>query len=124
MSNKAQLRHLICLLDDDHEDIQAALKTEFNKFDGDVSDHIASLGIDISPADQSKLSELLLPGRRTKLSEEWSVPENLNEDWDSFEHLLRILCDYMHDGISLRSSLNDAIKKITIQSRTQTYATP
>ena len=109
MAEASQLPYLIKLLDDESEATQSALKKEFEKFQGDVSDDLASLAIDLSPEDRYRVSQLLHPCRREKLTQQWAVPDNLDDDWETFEHLLRLLCDYMHDGISLRSSLNDSL---------------
>ena len=107
MADHSQLPFLIKLLDDESEGTQTALQTAFEKFKGDISDGVASLAIDLSPEDRFKISALLHSGRRARLAQEWLVPSHLDDDWESFEHLLRILCDFMHDGIALRSSLSD-----------------
>lgn len=109
MANRAQLPYLIQLLDDDSEATRAALTKQFSHFGGDISDDIASLQVDLSPDDRFRLSGMLHPARRTTLIHEWIVPANLNDDWQSFEHLLRLLCDFMHDGITLRPSLIDSL---------------
>ena len=109
MAGTSQLPFLLKLLDDDTEGTQEALAEEFSKFEGDISDDLASLAIDLSPEDRFRLTQLLHPGRRDNLINDWVVPANLDDDWENFEHLLRTLCDYMHDGITLRPSLHDAI---------------
>ena len=109
MADTTQLPFLLKLLDDDTEGTQEAIAKEFAKFEGDVSDDLASLAIDLSPEDKYRVSELLHPGRRENLTHEWIVPHNLDDDWESFEHLLRLLCDYMHDGITIRPSLHDSL---------------
>lgn len=109
MADLSQLPHLLKLLDDDSAEIQSALETQFREFKGDISDDIASLGIDLAPDDRLKLSRYLLPARRETLRNDWVVPLNLDDDWDCFEHLMRVLCDFMHDGITLRASLHDSL---------------
>jgi len=51
--------------------------------------------------------------RRAKLINEWQIPSGgaaaISEDRDSFEHHLRIISEFLHDGISLRPSLSDTI---------------
>ena len=71
MAHASQLPYLIKLLDDESEETQCALKKEFEKFQGDVSDDIASLAIDISPEDRYRISQLLHPCRRDKLAQQW-----------------------------------------------------
>lgn len=109
MGDNSQLPYLIKLLDDESTEIQSALASQFKQFDGDISDEIASLGIDLAPEDRIKLSGYLMPSRRDRLRHDWVVPNNLDDDWDCFEHLLRVLCDFMHDGITLRASLHDSL---------------
>src|SRR5690606_3538983 len=47
------------------------------------------------------------------LEREWVAPtggaQALAEDWDSFEALLRSLSDFLHDGVTLRQPLSDAL---------------
>ncbi|OYV00049.1 MAG: hypothetical protein CFE26_24590, partial [Verrucomicrobiales bacterium VVV1] len=75
---------------------------------GDLSELIADLGWDSNEADRALLSELLHPARAGTLRREWIVPGALGDDWDSLEHLLRLISDFLHDGVSLRQSLPDA----------------
>lgn len=114
MLSEKQLPHLIKLLDDTEPVTQAALKETFANSTGDISNELAALAIDLSPKDQAKISQLLLPARRSKLTSEWEIPVSgviaLSEDWDKFEHHLRIISDFLHDGISLRPSLPDVIE--------------
>jgi regulator of sirC expression with transglutaminase-like and TPR domain len=63
---------------------------------------------------------MLLPPRRETLAREWVVPTGgaaaLEEDWESFEALLRTLSDFLHDGISLRQPLSDALDLLAEES--------
>jgi regulator of sirC expression with transglutaminase-like and TPR domain len=56
---------------------------------------------------------MLSPPRRRNLERDWIAPTGgaraLQEDWESFEALLRLLSDFLHDGISLRQPLSDAL---------------
>lgn len=107
------LPHMLKLLDDDEPNTQSALQTAFLNTSGDLSDDIAALGVDLSPKDQSSLEKYLQPARRIRLTEEWRSPANgvagLDEDWEEFEHLLRLISDYLHNGVSLRPSLSDSL---------------
>ena len=113
MLNEDQLPHMLKLLDDDEPAIQEALREEFSDTSGDISSELAALAIDLNPADQRRLSLLLLPGRRDTLIQEWRIPQGgadaLDEDWESFEDMLRLISDYLHDGVSLRPSLPDIL---------------
>lgn len=121
MLSEKQLPHLIKLLDDTEPATQAALKQTFADSSGDISNELAALAIDLSPQDQTKISNLLLPARRAKLIAEWETPVSgaiaLSEDWDKFEHHLRIISDFLHDGISLRPSLSDVIDLLTQEAQ-------
>ena len=115
MISEQNLPHLIKLLDDKEPATQQALKQEFAHSSGDISNEMAALAlaIDLRPQDKAKLSRLLQPARATTLQLEWQIPEGgaaaISDDWDSFEHHLRIISDYLHDGISLRPPLPDMI---------------
>ncbi|MEO1857787.1 MAG: transglutaminase-like domain-containing protein [Rubritalea sp.] len=107
---------MLKLLDDDEPAIQEALREEFSDTSGDLSNELAALAIDLKPADQRRLSLLLLPSRRETLIQEWRIPQGgadaLDEDWESFENLLHLISDYLHDGVTLRPSLPDMLDMI------------
>lgn len=109
MVNKEQLPHMLKLLDDDEPAIQEALRKEFSDTSGDLNNELAALAIDLKPSDHKRLSLLLLPGRRKTLIQEWHVPQGgasaLNEDWDTFEDMLRLISNFLHDGVTLRPAL-------------------
>lgn len=104
---------LVSLLDDEDSVVHAALKERFADTTGDLSHQIAALGIDIAPADRRLLSQYLGPARRRILKAEWSVPSSglwvPSDDWDSFEHLLGLVSDFLHDGVELRPTLMDQL---------------
>ena len=119
MITETKLPYLLKLLDDQEPVTQAALKSEFANSSGDLSHELTALGseIDLSPKDKAKLSNLLLPARRDTLISEWQIPAGgqaaMAEDWDSFEYHLRLISDYLHDGISLRPTLSDTLDILT-----------
>ena len=119
MINEKKLPYLLKLLDDQEPSTQAALESQFADSSGDLSHELTALGanIDLSPKDKAKLSKLLLPARRLTLTNEWQIPAGgqavMAEDWDSFEYHLRLLSDYLHDGISLRPKLSDKLDILT-----------
>lgn len=113
MVNEEQLPYMLQLLDDDEPAIQDALRHEFSETSGDLSNEIAALAIDLNPTDQKRLSKMLLPGRRETLLQEWQIPQAgaaaLDDDWDTFEDRLRLISDFLHDGVTLRPALPDIL---------------
>lgn len=111
-----ELPYLLRLLDDDQPDVRAVVSSKLADYGGDLSDQIAGLGIDLSPNDRTMLSELLRPARRQALRDAWFTPSKAlleaDGDWDLFEALLRMISDYLHDGISLRASMSDGLDQL------------
>lgn len=118
-----QLPYLLKLLDDDEPATRDALKQEFADTSGDISHELAALAIDLPIQDQQKLSQLLLPGRRETLTNEWQVPcggaDAIAEDWESFEALLRLISDFLHDGVTLRPSLSDLLDSLAEEAASE-----
>ncbi len=116
MITEQQLPHLIKLLDDSDPAIQKALQQEFEHCSGDLSHLLAANAIDIPAKDQETLSKLLMPSKRHTLLNEWQIPAKgvaaISDDWEKFEHHLRLISDFLHDGITLRPSLPDIIDMI------------
>jgi regulator of sirC expression with transglutaminase-like and TPR domain len=114
-SDKASERlvSLLKLLDDDTPAVRIAVREALRDYEGDVSEELASLNVQLSEADQALLSSLLMTDRRERLRREWVVPEAgadaVADDWEHFEALLRQLSDYLHDGVTLRQPLGDAL---------------
>ncbi|BCX49142.1 hypothetical protein HAHE_30500 [Haloferula helveola] len=104
---------LLRLLDDETPEVRESLEEAFAPFGGDVSELLGDSPVRLSDQELETLSELLLPARRRRLRREWIVPvaglPALEEDWDRFESMLRMLSDYLHDGVALRQPLGDAI---------------
>jgi len=113
MDPLVELPHLLRLLDDDDPAVREPVALRLRDFAGDLSEPIAALGIDLSAAEQEMLGDLLRPARRRELASEWVVPSGgwpaLADDWDRVEALLRMVADFLHDGVSLRPSLHDAL---------------
>ena len=105
------LRTLLRLIDDETPEVRASVAEAIEAFEGDVSEILPEPLED--PQASLTLSRLLLPARRRRLRREWVVPaagaHALVDDWERFESLLRILSDFLHDGLSLRQPLGDAI---------------
>jgi regulator of sirC expression with transglutaminase-like and TPR domain len=108
-----RLALLLRLLDDDSPPVRASVETALSAFDGDVSELLVELHADLGEAELELLSLMLLPARRERLRREWVVPaggaEAVQDDWDQLEALLRSLSDYLHDGVTMRQPLGDAL---------------
>ncbi|MFC5051695.1 transglutaminase-like domain-containing protein [Rubritalea spongiae] len=113
MVDEQQLPYMLQLLDDEEPAIQDALRHEFSTTSGDLSNEIAALAMDLKPTDLKRLSQMLLPGRRDTLLQEWQIPQGgaaaLDDDWDTFEDMLRLISDFLHDGVTLRPALPDTL---------------
>jgi hypothetical protein len=108
-----ELEALVRLLDDDTPEVRAGVAARLAACAGDLSEWLASRKEPLPPKDLATLSLLLEPSRRETLAREWQAPGGgagaLDEDWDGFEAMLRLLSDFLHDGVTLRQPLSDAL---------------
>jgi hypothetical protein len=108
-----ELDALIRLLDDETPEVRARVTERIGQCSGDLSEWLSSRPYQLSRREQALLARMLLPSRRNALMRDWIMPSGgasaLQEDWESFEALLRILSDFLHDGITLRQPLSDAL---------------
>lgn len=108
-----RLSVLLRLLDDDSPPVRASVEAALSAFGGDVSELLGGLDAVLGEAELELLSLMLLPARRERLRREWVVPAGgaaaVHDDWEQFEALLRTLSDYLHDGVTLRQPLADAL---------------
>lgn len=109
-----ELEALVSLLDDETPEVRAQVAERIADVrSGDLSEWLASRQTPITAADELLLSEMLGAARRSQLRREWVVPSGggaaLAEDWERMEALLRALSDSLHDGVTLRQPLSDAI---------------
>ena len=108
-----ELDALVRLLDDETPEVRQRVAARLGETNGDVSEWLASRPKELSRGEKTLLAQMLSPGRRKALVRDWIVPSGgsgrLREDWDSFEALLRSLSDFLHDGITLRQPLSDAL---------------
>jgi len=127
MATKSQLPHLIKLLDDHDPIVQAAVQAELWKSDGDVSAELRELGLELSSSEEKNLSRAIAPARRARLERDWFVPENALKsaegDWDTFEAILQLISDFMHDGVHSRKLLSDTLDDIAADIQDK-YAEP
>ena len=108
-----ELDALLRLLDDETPAVRERVAQRLALCGGDISEWLATRSRQLSKPEKVLLAEMLSPPRREILIREWIVPTGgavaLREDWESLEALLRTLSDFLHDGISLRQPLSDAL---------------
>ncbi len=108
-----ELDALVRLLDDETPEVRQRVAERFAESNGDLSEWLAARPQELTRREKTLLEQMLSPGRRKSLVRDWIVPSGgggrLREDWDSFEALLRTLSDFLHDGITLRQPLSDAL---------------
>ena len=108
-----ELDALLRLLDDETPEVRERVASRFALCGGDLSEWLASRPRSLTKQETSLLTEMLRPPRRELLEREWIAPSGgaaaLQEDWETFEALLRALSDFLHDGITLRQPLSDAL---------------
>jgi Transglutaminase-like superfamily len=108
-----ELEALLRLLDDETPSVRERVAARLALCGGDISEWLATQSRALSKQEQRLLAEMLSPPRREILAREWIAPTGggaaLQEDWESFEALLRTVSDFLHDGISLRQPLSDAL---------------
>ena len=109
----AELDALIRLLDDETPEVRRRVAERIARFGGDLSEWLAGCPVKPGAAELALLSEWLRPSRRAALERDWQVPSGgagaLGEDWDALEALLRVISDFLHDGITVRQPLSDAL---------------
>lgn len=108
-----ELAALLRLLDDETPEVRSVVTGRLSEVGGDISEILPEMASDLNGAEKRILIDLLLPARRRILREEWITPgfgsAALGGDWELFESQLRLLSDFLHDGISLRMPLSDAL---------------
>jgi len=108
-----ELSALLRLLDDPTPDVRSRVAERFSLCNGDISEWLATQPQKLSSIETELLLDMLRPARRENLTREWIAPTGgaaaLAEDWEALEALLRTLSDFLHDGITLRQPLGDAL---------------
>ena len=117
MDDPAQFGALLSLLDDQDEEVQKALKKALSSYQGDASDDLAALGVPLRGQKVQLLSDSLHAGRQKLLREQWAIPAHAlrspDGDFEHLESLLRLISDFLHDGVTLRPSLSDELDLLT-----------
>jgi hypothetical protein len=108
-----ELEALIRLLDDDTPEVRRRVAERIARCGGDLSDWLAGSPLVLGAVEKRLLAELLRPGRRSALRRDWQSPcggaNAMHDDWDQLEAMLRVISDFLHDGISIRQPLPDAL---------------
>jgi len=108
-----KITSLLTLLDDDTEEVRSGVQDALLRFQGDATDELAAAGLRLKAKEAKLLSQSLHPGRRSVLQQEWAYPAHqldaTDGDWETFEALLRLISDFLHDGVTMRQSLSDEL---------------
>jgi hypothetical protein len=108
-----ELESLVRLLDDETPEVRQGVAARLAQFGGDVSEWLAERKVKLAERERGLLSEMLGAARRAELEREWLAPsggaEAMGEDWEGFEAMLRLVSDFLHDGVSIRQPLSDAL---------------
>ncbi len=111
--NPKELAALLRLLDDDTPEVRSVVIDRLSEVGGDISEILPDMAGGLKDPEKRILANLLLPARRRILREEWLTPgfgsSAFGGDWELFESHLRLLSDFLHDGVSLRQPLSDAL---------------
>jgi regulator of sirC expression with transglutaminase-like and TPR domain len=122
-----ELDALLRLLDDEAPEVRTRVAERLALCGGDISEWLATRQRALNPTEKSVLVDLLGTARRKTLEREWLMPTGgaaaLSEDWESFEALLRVLSDFLHDGITVRQPLSDALDLLAEEAEENGVAT-
>ena len=122
-----ELSALLRLLDDETPEVRSRVAGRLALCGGDLSEFLSTHPRGLSASERDVLVELLRPARRKALERDWLVPTGgaaaLREDWDAFEALLRTISDFLHDGITIRQPLSDALDLLAEEAEERGVAT-
>lgn len=108
-----ELAALLRLLDDETPEVRSVVVDKLSHVGGDLSEILPDVAAHLNTKELDILEDILQTVRRKTLREEWLTPRfgsaALEDDWELFESQLRLLSDFLHDGISLRQPLSDAL---------------
>lgn len=108
-----ELSALLRLLDDETPEVRSVVVEKLSEAGGDLSEILPDAAKSLNADERNILVDILSPVRREVLRDEWLTPRfgsaALEDDWELFESQLRLLSDFLHDGISLRQPLSDAL---------------
>mgnify|MGYP002630816868 CR=1 FL=1 len=123
-----ELAALLRLLDDDTPEVRSVVADRLAEVGGDISEILPDMASGLNDPEKRLLAGLLLPARRRILRDEWLTPgfgsAALGGDWELFESQLRLLSDFLHDGISLRQPLSDALDLLAEEAQENGVTSP
>ena len=123
-----ELAALLRMLDDDTPEVRTVVTDRLAEVGGDISEILPDMAGGLNDSEKRLLAGLLLPARRRILREEWLTPgfgsAALGGDWELFESQLRLLSDFLHDGISLRQPLSDALDLLAEEAQESGASSP
>ena len=113
LPDNRELAALLRLLDDETPEVRRVVVDKLSHVGGDLSEILPDVAADLNDRELDILQDILQTVRRRTLREDWLTPRfgcaALEDDWELFESQLRLLSDFLHDGISLRQPLSDAL---------------
>ncbi|MGA0845808.1 MAG: transglutaminase family protein [Luteolibacter sp.] len=116
MPSNGELNALIRLLDDENPDVRGPVESRLVSLGPDLSHQLAESSLELSAPMRSRLTKQLRPAPRERLRSEWLAPAGgataMIDDWDQLEAMLRWISDFLHDGISVRLPLSDALDRL------------
>jgi hypothetical protein len=112
-----ELAAILRLLDDETPEVRSVVVDKLSHVGGDLSEILPDVAANLNAKELDILEDILGSVRSKTLREEWLTPRfgsaALEDDWELFESQLRLLSDFLHDGISLRQPLSDALDLLT-----------
>lgn len=116
-----EIEALLRLLDDETPEVRSVVSGRFAEVGGDISEILPGMAQNLDEPQRRLLADMLQPSRRHTLREDWLTPRfgsaSLENDWELFESHLRLLSDFLHDGVSLRLPLSDALDLLAEEAR-------
>ncbi|MGJ8644350.1 MAG: transglutaminase-like domain-containing protein [Luteolibacter sp.] len=116
-----EIEALLRLLDDETPEVRSVVSGRFAEVGGDISEILPGMAQNLDDQERRLLADMLQPSRRHTLREDWLTPRfgsaSLEDDWELFESHLRLLSDFLHDGVSLRQPLSDALDLLADEAR-------
>lgn len=119
----SELEALLRLIDDETPEVRNTIAQRLSACGGDLSDYLSTRPQALGEESMRLLSDMLAEGRRMRLRRDWEIPSigamGLREDWEGFEALLRVISDFLHDGVTCRQTLSDALDLLAEETREQ-----
>ncbi len=109
----SELSHVLKLLDDPNPTVQKAVEGFVQQYQGDMSQALAEEQVTLTTSEKNTLTQYTYAGRRDQILQNWQVPTRFQDpysnDWETFEYLLSLISDLLHDGITPRLRMIDSI---------------